>query len=152
MRGDPSATTIWRRTSTKICRALSDVVDDPSKRDILDHQNVDPTRTQQIIHSLNAQGWTIPHLVYIVENNTGLSAGGLLSATRQGKKYVNQITEDKAEWLARQIGDGIGPSRVTRLKTINRGYFPLRHYNLNGKLMPVTLSAEQRAILESVQS
>lgn len=145
--------TITRRVDTAVAGLYAKVfADDETPRDMVPGSLVPVKKSKQIVYSLCAQGWSIEHLSEIIKNNTGESGQVLSSLRDKARKYVTKRTEDKVLWLARAIGDRTGPSKNNAAKFRKRGYFPLRHYNVYGDLMPTTLSREQRAILESVQS
>lgn len=158
---DTSTDTIWRlkhyrkpddlmtrKTRKKILAGL----EDPDARSIHPRGLVPKKRTAQIVHSLCAQGFTLDHQAFIVENNTGTDGDPVSWATRSDHEMLRKETQDKAEWLARVLGDAKGPSSLTAKKTQRRGYFPLRHYTGTGDLLVNTLSAEQKAIFRRVQS
>lgn len=139
---------ITRRTSDRIFQGLESDL----SRDLRPNSLVDIKRSRQILHSLIAQGWTLEHCKHIIRNNTSHKAGGIMSVTRPGKRYVTKQTEDLCIWLANQIGDRTGPATVSATKMRNRGIFPTKHYGLKGDLLVFTLTKEQKALLERVQS
>lgn len=126
-------------------------LEDDMDRDLLPGTRIDVKKSQQIIRSLCAQGWTQQHQKYIIENNLNQPGGVILHVMRSERKYTVKHIEDRLIWLANAIGDRQGPSKIISVKMQNMGYFPLKHYNLKGDLIVSTLSAEQRAQLKSVQ-
>lgn len=145
--------TVTRRVDTAVAGLYTRVfTDDELPRAMIDGSLVPVKKSKQILYSLCAQGWSIQHQADIIFNNTGESGQNLTSLRDRSRKYVTKKTEQKMLWLAKSIGNRTGPSVQNIAKFRKRGYFPNRHYNIHGDLMPTTLSAEQRAILESVQS
>lgn len=140
--------TVQRRTFEKIMKGIPEY----DSRVFLPTTIVPRTKAIQICHSLSAQGWTMNHQRDIIENNTEHS-GEFIKHIAEGRRTgILKKNEDLMLWLEKIIGDKTGPSKYASTYMTNRGYFPLRHYTPQGKLNKSTLTREQKAILERVQS
>lgn len=151
--GRPTITRIFKqefiqaRTARKLHNALAD---EDAPRKPLPGARIPKKKYAQIVRSLEAQGWALPHLEYIVINNSDATACSLQGPLREANKYVNYKTAERLEWLAKAIGDRTGPSHIVAMKMLHRGYFPLKHYNVNGDLIASTLSPTQKRYIKGV--
>lgn len=136
---------VQRRTQKKILQGLSE----PDVRNIAPTSLVPITVEPQIVHSLEAQGWTSEHLKEILQNN-GQGSGTIIDNVFKNKKALARNLK-QVYWLADVIGDKLGPSHRGRMLMQARGIFPMKHYNENGRLNERTLNADQRAALRRVR-
>lgn len=138
---------IRRDASKRIITALSD----SNNRDISPTSWVDATWTRQMVYALMAQGWSKPHLRDILRNNRGVN--GKFLGIVVAKPYVKQTREQNRLdmlWLVSAIGNRSGPNIALAGYMRKRGYFPVKHYTSEGKLIPQTLTKEQKALYGSV--
>lgn len=140
-----------KRIQRKTANAIRSGLADPDRRAFGDRALVPvKLRHRQIVLSLCAQGFTIAHQSEIIQNN-GVGNGTIVyNVSRQPKAIMHSLKQ--LEWLAQAVGNATGPSTRSIQQMRNRGVFPLRHYNLEGKLLVRTLSPEQRRCWERVQS
>lgn len=140
---------VRRATANKIMEGIPDY----DSRTFLPTSKVPLDKARQICASLSAQGWTCDHQREIIErHHPGMTASFVHHLTAEGRTGLLKKNEDLMLWLEKAIGNKIGPSKKGATYMTNRGYFPTRHYNAYGKLIKATLSREQKAILERVQS
>lgn len=102
-------------------------------------------------HALSAQGWSQVKQQELLETNLGKTAGFIRGVTSYNA-YANVCYEnDQAmRWLVRQIGDATGPSTRSMSWARKRGYFPTKHYDVEGNLVVKSLPKELRQSIEGV--
>lgn len=138
---------IYLSTAQKIAKLRNDEV-----RALRSHSLLPAKKGIQVLHSLGAQGFSHRHVAWIVENNLRVPGNNIPNLNKADRQYITKKTMDILLWLEKEIGAKQGPSAISRSKQLNRGYFPLKHYNVNGDLMLNTLTPEQKVLYRSVQS
>lgn len=97
------------------------------------------------VQCLYAQGWTYDELYRLLRDNEH-PAGWLRNlGSRKTILYRNAKAID---WLVKHIGDRKGSSLNNTGKMAYKGIFPLIHYTEEGRLLPSSLTPEQRRMLD----
>lgn len=144
---DEHAVTVTYRVHQNVVKGLTDC----DERNLLPGSLVPIKRSQQLVRSMCAQGWSQQHQLEIIEKNLGQSGYCILHVMRSGTSRITKEVEDRIVWLSQAIGERVGPSQILITKYKNWGYFPLKHYSVKGDLIVTTLSPEQRAIHERLR-
>lgn len=100
-----------------------------------------------ILKCLHAQGWREVDFIEMIKEQ-GWNHG-FLRHNKRGREYILYGNARIIEWLRDTIGDKRGPSAISAKYMENRGFFPLIHYNEEGKLLVTSLRPDQRARLNA---
>lgn len=138
---------IQRSTHDLIVRALRDNTD---LRSFTRGKRVPANYTITMIHALSAQGWTHEKLREILRTNLDTSGAFINTVTYRKTDHVYYESDMAIRWLVAQIGDTRGPSNRAALMARTRGYFPTKHYDVEGNLVVKSLPKEVRQSIEGV--